>query len=71
MWDFDWGGDLFFEKTLQFLKDLFKQWKEEKSRHQLTIVFFSRTCFDDRPRLIHVISIEPLHLLAVIRFFSL
>ena len=43
MWDFDWNGELYFERALQFLKDLFKTWRDEKTQHQLTVVLFSRT----------------------------
>ncbi len=47
MWDFDWDGDLYFEKTVQFLKDLFKMWRDDKAKHQITIIFFSRTLYDN------------------------
>ena len=46
MWDYDWTCDLYFEKAVSFMKVLFARWKEEKTRHQVTVVFFSRTCFD-------------------------
>ena len=48
MWEFDYTGDLFFEKAIMhFLKDLFNNWKDNKNscNHQVVIVLFSRTYY--------------------------
>ena len=47
MWDFDFNGDLFFEKTINgFLYELFTKWKEIKAIHDVTIILFSRTFYN-------------------------
>lgn len=49
MWDFDYFGDLYFEKAIMgFLQDLFNKWKvkELDCNHQVVIVLFSRTYYD-------------------------
>jgi len=48
MWEFDYTGELFFEKAIMFfLNDLFKKWKdtENNCNHQVVIVLFSRTYY--------------------------
>lgn len=48
MWEFDYTGDLFFEKAIMyFLKDLFNNWKDNENscNHQVVIVLFSRTYY--------------------------
>lgn len=49
MWNFDFSGDLYFEKAIMgFLQDLFSKWKEKdiNCNHQVVIVLFSRTYYD-------------------------
>lgn len=47
MWEFDFFGDLFFEKTVNgFLNELFGMWKDNNCNHEVTIVMFSRTYYD-------------------------
>ncbi len=46
MWQFDPHGDLYFDKAISFLKEMFNRWKEAGSSHEVTIVLFSR-CFYD------------------------
>lgn len=47
MWDFDFNGDLFFEKAINgFLRELFTKWKELKVNHDVSIILFSRTFYD-------------------------
>ena len=46
MWEFDFFGDLYFEKTVNgFLNELFGKWKEKNCNHEVTIVLFSRTYY--------------------------
>ncbi|KAF5395549.1 hypothetical protein PHET_12019 [Paragonimus heterotremus] len=50
MWLFDEHGDLYFEKTLKFLSELFlKFWPESNSNHDGSIIFFTRVFLDDLP----------------------
>ena len=49
MWNFDFSGDLYFEKSIMgFLQDLFSKWKgkDVNCNHQVVIVLFSRTYYD-------------------------
>ena len=47
MWEFDFFGDLYFEKTVNgFLSELYAKWKEMNCNHEVTIVLFSRTIYD-------------------------
>ena len=47
MWDFDFNGDLFFEKAINgFLRELFTKWKELTVSHDVSIILFSRTFYD-------------------------
>ncbi|XP_015779436.1 PREDICTED: LOW QUALITY PROTEIN: DEP domain-containing protein 5-like [Acropora digitifera] len=47
MWDFDFNGDLFFEKAINgFLRELFTKWKDLKVNHDVSIILFSRTFYD-------------------------
>ncbi|RDD44762.1 DEP domain-containing protein 5 [Trichoplax sp. H2] len=46
MWEFDIGGDLYFEKTIEFLSVLFNEWKVNSCDHDVTIVLFSRTIYN-------------------------
>ena len=49
MWEFDYSGDLYFEKAIMgFLQDLFNKWKEKEMNcnHQVVIVLFSRTYYN-------------------------
>ncbi|XP_028328449.1 GATOR complex protein DEPDC5 isoform X2 [Gouania willdenowi] len=47
MWDFDFYGDLYFEKAVNgFLCDLFTKWKEKNCSHEVTVVLFSRTYYN-------------------------
>ena len=49
MWNFDFSGDLYFEKSIMgFLQDLFNKWKgkDVNCNHQVVIVLFSRTYYD-------------------------
>ena len=47
MWEFDFFGDLYFEKTVNgFLKELFVKWKESNCNHEVTIVMYSRTYYN-------------------------
>lgn len=49
MWDFDFNGDLFFEKAINgFLHELFTKWKELKVNHDVSIILFSRTFYDEK-----------------------
>lgn len=51
MWDFDFNGDLYFEKAVNgFLTDLYAKWKEQNSCHDVTIVLFSRTFYEAQSR---------------------
>ena len=49
MWNFDFSGDLYFEKSIMgFLQDLFNKWKgkDVNCNHQVVIVLFSRTYYN-------------------------
>ncbi|XP_068748692.1 GATOR1 complex protein DEPDC5-like [Montipora capricornis] len=47
MWDFDFNGDLFFEKAINgFLYELFTKWKDLNVNHDVSIILFSRTFYD-------------------------
>nr|XP_006824338.1 PREDICTED: DEP domain-containing protein 5-like [Saccoglossus kowalevskii] len=46
MWEFDVYGDLYLEKAIEFLTELFTRWKEKNNFHELTIVLFSRTFYE-------------------------
>jgi hypothetical protein len=43
MWTYDWAGNLYFEKALGFLQDLFAHWQKLKCAHDVSIILFSRT----------------------------
>lgn len=48
MWEFDYTGDLFFEKAvMSFLQELFNRWKDKdmNCNHDVLIVMFSRTYY--------------------------
>eukprot|EP00794_Sanderia_malayensis_P014226 gene14226-15709_t len=46
MWEFDFCGELYFEKTVNgFLNELFGKWKEYGCSHDVNIVMFSRTYY--------------------------
>ena len=62
MWDFDFNGDLFFEKAINgFLYELFTKWKELNVNHDVSIILFSRT-FYDAPSLGNGNSLYSFHL---------
>lgn len=47
MWEFDFYGDLYFEKSVKgFLTDLFDRWTVQGVNHDVTVVLFSRTFYD-------------------------
>ncbi|XP_074643885.1 GATOR1 complex protein DEPDC5-like [Tubulanus polymorphus] len=46
MWEFDGCGDLYYEKAVGFLRELFSIWKDKNCCHDVTIVMFSRTFYD-------------------------
>ncbi len=49
MWEFDFCGELYFEKTVNgFLNELFGKWKEHSCSHDVTIVMFSRTYYSTK-----------------------
>lgn len=51
MWHFADDGDLYFEKAIKgFLSGLFRRWDEGKFQHTLSIIFFSRTVYTEKPR---------------------
>lgn len=44
-WQSDTAGDLYFEKCMWFLRELFSRWREESTTHDVTIVVFSRVVY--------------------------
>ena len=47
MWNFDYSGELYFEKAVNnFLKNLFDKWQDIQANHTVSIIFFSRTLYD-------------------------
>ncbi|XP_055340894.1 GATOR complex protein DEPDC5-like [Paramacrobiotus metropolitanus] len=47
MWEFDFYGDLYFEKSVKgFLTDLLDRWRDQNANHDVTIVLFSRTFYE-------------------------
>ena len=47
MWEFDFYGDLYFEKSVKgFLTDLLARWTQQGANHDVTIVLFSRTFYE-------------------------
>ena len=52
MWDFDADGtgEIMFDKVINgFLPELFKRWQQLKVKHLVSIVFFTRMIYEDRP----------------------
>ena len=47
MADYDWRGDQYIERTFRFLEDLFRQWKEQRTAHTLSVVLFARVIYDE------------------------
>ncbi|CAG0899223.1 unnamed protein product, partial [Cyprideis torosa] len=48
MWEFDHFGYLYFEKAVKgFLNELFQKWKKFGANHEVTIVLFSRTFYEE------------------------
>eukprot|EP01116_Phalansterium_solitarium_P019294 TRINITY_DN5330_c3_g2_i1.p1 TRINITY_DN5330_c3_g2~~TRINITY_DN5330_c3_g2_i1.p1 ORF type:complete len:1057 (-),score=354.64 TRINITY_DN5330_c3_g2_i1:144-3314(-) len=45
MWEFAEDGDLYFEKAVDFLKELFERWAAAGTNHSVAIIFFSRVYF--------------------------
>ena len=50
MWHFDPYGDLYYDKALNFLREMFDRWKEKGSSHEVTIVLFSRCFYEAEDR---------------------
>ena len=50
MWHFDPYGDLYYDKALNFLREMFDRWKESGSSHEVTIVLFSRCFYEAEDR---------------------
>jgi Vacuolar membrane-associated protein Iml1, N-terminal domain/IML1 N-terminal double psi beta barrel domain len=47
MWNSADDGEEYFEKFIGFAKILFSEWKRIKANHSLSIIFFSRTFYDE------------------------
>lgn len=47
MWEFDWSGDLYLEKTTQFCRQLFHEWREVNAAHEVTIILFARILYNE------------------------
>lgn len=48
MWNFNQDGQLYFEKVVNsFLKTLFSKWEEIQANHSISIIFFSRTFYQE------------------------
>jgi hypothetical protein len=45
MWTFDPYGDLYFERAVGFLRELFDQWKVKECNHEVSLILFSRTFY--------------------------
>lgn len=48
MWEFDLNGDMYFDKAVNLLKELFQQWKEKSCNHKVNVIFFWRVYYDSR-----------------------
>ena len=46
MWEFDVNGEMYHEKAVNFLGELFKNWKNQCCSHDVTIALFSRVFYD-------------------------
>jgi len=50
MWDFADDGDLLHERLFDYvLPDILNKWNADRSKHSLTVVFFTRTVFNGTP----------------------
>jgi DEP domain-containing protein 5 len=47
MWEFDVNGEMYHEKALDFLAELFTNWKQQACLHDVTIALFSRVYYED------------------------
>jgi DEP domain-containing protein 5 len=46
MWEFDVNGEMYHEKAINFLSELFTNWKNQTCQHDVTITLFSRVFYD-------------------------
>lgn len=46
MWEYEWSGQLYVERALEFVKSLTDRWERNKSHHETTIVLFSRVYYE-------------------------
>ncbi|CAF0810999.1 unnamed protein product [Brachionus calyciflorus] len=46
MWEFDVNGEMYHEKAINFLGELFTNWKNQLCTHDVTIALFSRIFYD-------------------------
>lgn len=42
MWEYSYNGDLHFEKSINFVTELYTRWKKIDVHHKLNIIFFAR-----------------------------
>ena len=45
-WEFDVNGEMYHEKAINFLAELFTNWKNQTCQHDVTITLFSRVFYD-------------------------
>lgn len=50
MWEFDVNGEMYHEKAINFLAELFKSWKDQSCTHDVTIALFSRLYYNAQSR---------------------
>ena len=46
MWEFDVNGEMYHEKAINFLGELFTNWKNQTCQHDVTIALFSRVFYE-------------------------
>jgi DEP domain-containing protein 5 len=46
MWEFDVNGEMYHEKAVNFLTELFTNWKNQTCQHDVTIALFSRIFYE-------------------------
>ena len=50
MWEFDVNGEMYHEKAINFLGELFTNWKNQTCQHDVTITLFSRVFYDAKSK---------------------
>ena len=50
MWEFDVNGEMYHEKAVNFLGELFTNWKNQACSHDVTIALFSRIFYEAESR---------------------